>query len=304
MISLLPVSSSYWFEKNNLQFPNPQVLEPLWQSLLNMAWVVEARDPYSGGHLWRVSQYCRLLSMALGMDKADVARITLAGFLHDLGKVGIADVVLKKPTRLTESEYDLVKTHPSIGVRIIAGHPLAPLIETAILQHHERPDGAGYPDGLDDENISSDSRIVSICDAFDAMTSTRPYRRGLSPEKALKVIKFNLHTQFDGNFGHVFLELGRSGKFFPIIGHSDLGIPLQECLLCGPTIALRRDHQSGDPVYCPNCGSEAVVEKSNNQWWICPTGRRGSASDLQPEVDVDLIHDLVSMNVANLVFAQ
>ncbi|MES9927396.1 MAG: hypothetical protein ABW158_04725, partial [Candidatus Thiodiazotropha sp. 6PDIVS] len=61
---------------------------------------------------------------------------------------------------------------------------------------------------------------------------------------------------------------------------------------------------SGDPVYCPNCGSEAVVEKSNNQWWICPTGRRGSASDLQPEVDVDLIHDIVSMNVANLVFAQ
>ena len=301
MISLFPVSTGNRFEKSNVLTSHPRFFEPLWQSLLNMAWVVEARDPYSGGHLWRVSQYCRLLSQALGMDRADVARITLAGFLHDLGKVAIADMVLKKPTRLSESEYEMIKVHPSVGARIIDGHPLAPLVQSSILQHHERPDGAGYPYGLDEESINTDSRIVSICDAFDAMTSTRPYRQGMPLRKALKIIKFNLHTQFDGNFGHVFLELARTGQFASIIGHSYQGIPLQSCLLCGPTIALRKNHQNGDLVYCPNCGSESVIEKNNHEWHIVPTGKRGSVLASQAEIDSDLIQEVIRSNAAYLV---
>ncbi|MCG7920997.1 MAG: HD domain-containing protein [Candidatus Thiodiazotropha lotti] len=300
MISLFPVSTGGRHEKNNLLTIHPRFYQPLWRSLLNMAWVVEARDPYSGGHLWRVSQYCRLLSQALGLDRAEVARITLAGFLHDLGKVAIADMVLKKPARLSESEYEMIKTHPSVGARIIDGHPLAPLVQSSILQHHERPDGAGYPYGLDDESIDTDSRIVSICDAFDAMTSTRPYRQGMSIVKALKIIKFNLHTQFDGNFGHVFLEIARRGKFSSIIGHSYDGIPLQTCLLCGPTIALRKNQQSGDLVYCPNCGSESVVETVNHEWRITATGKRGSVMARQMEIDSDLIQELIQSNAAYL----
>ena len=300
MISLLPISSSHWFGTDHNRAVDRQNLEPLLQSLLIMAWMVEARDPYTGGHLWRVSQYCRILAQALGLDKAEVARIALGGFLHDLGKIGIPDATLKKPTRLTEGEYDVIKTHPAIGARIIAGHPLASLIQTAILHHHERPDGAGYPDGLDDEELSLDSRIVAICDAFDAMTSTRPYRRGLPLETALKNIKFNLHTQFDGNYGHLFLELGRRGELDSIVGHTDLGIPLQECLLCGPTIAVRRNQQTGDHVCCPNCGGQAVIEKSESGLTIHPTGHRGSAMALQPEVDHDVIHDLVAASSASL----
>lgn len=97
----------------------------LLASLLTMAWFVEARDPYTGGHLWRVSRYARLLAEAAGFNDADAARISLGGFLHDLGKVGVPDAILCKPDRLSDAEYVVIKTHPSVGLRLLSGHPLA-----------------------------------------------------------------------------------------------------------------------------------------------------------------------------------
>lgn len=114
-------------------------------SLLVMAWMVEARDPYTGGHLWRVSRYAELLAEALGWQPADIARVAIGGFLHDLGKIGIPDAILTKRERLTDDEYDVIRTHPDIGARLLAGHPLAALVNDAVLFHHERPDGNGYP---------------------------------------------------------------------------------------------------------------------------------------------------------------
>lgn len=150
-------------------------LRQLMASLLAMAWFVEARDPYTGGHLWRVSRYARLLAEETGLPAAEVAQVSVGGFLHDLGKIGVPDAVLRKPSRLTEEEYAVIKTHPDLGLRMLARHPLAAFVGDAVGMHHERPDGLGYPNGLTTENIPVAARIVGICDAFDAMTTALPH---------------------------------------------------------------------------------------------------------------------------------
>ncbi|MET0068528.1 MAG: HD-GYP domain-containing protein [Candidatus Thiodiazotropha sp.] len=299
MITLLPSTRSR-FEPFEAGVGPKQDIRPLLQSLLVMAWMVEARDPYTGGHLWRVSQYSRLLAESLGLSKYEVARITLGGFLHDLGKIGVSDLILKKPGRLNDEEYQAIQCHPETGARILVGHPLGSLVKSAILHHHERPDGAGYPFGLDEGNLPIDARIVSICDAFDAMTSARPYRRNMPLEDALQGIKLNLHTQFDGNFGHIFIDLGRSGRLNTILGHTDQGIPIQNCLRCGPTIVVTRNQKSGEYIYCPNCHAEAVLEKTKKEIALHPTGRVGSAKPIQPKADMDLIGEYVASSAAAL----
>lgn len=120
-------------------------LESLLRSLYAMSLLVEARDPYTGGHLWRVSQFSRLIALDMGLESSEVARITLGGFLHDLGKIGIPDSILNKRDKLTDEEYAVIKTHPTIGSRLLSGHPLRDLVDVAVTMHHETPDGRGYP---------------------------------------------------------------------------------------------------------------------------------------------------------------
>lgn len=267
--------------------------EDLLSSLLVMAWMVEARDPYTGGHLWRVSRFARLLAIESGLPDDDVARISLGGFLHDLGKVGVPDQILNKKDRLTDAEYEVIKTHPDVGWRMLSGHPLAGLAEAAVRAHHEMPNGKGYPRGLAGNDIPLDGRIVGVCDAFDAMTSTRPYRRGMPIDKALAIIEENLDSQFDREFGERFLALGHAGDLDHIVGHSDLGIPLHECLMCGPTLVLRKGQQAGEHIYCRSCTGEYVVEAQDGQLVTKPTGKTGSPKDLEPDADGELIGRLV-----------
>lgn len=267
--------------------------EDLLSSLLVMAWMVEARDPYTGGHLWRVSRFSRLLAGAAQLADADVARISLGGFLHDLGKVGVPDHILNKPDRLTVEEYEVIRTHPDVGWRMLAGHPLARLAEAAIRAHHETPDGSGYPRGLTGSDIPIDARVVGICDAFDAMTSTRPYRRGMPIAAAISIIGENLGRQFDRELGVVFVELGRQGALDHIVGHSDEGIPLRDCVMCGPTLLLRREQGPDEHVYCRNCGGEYVTAAGPDRLQVEPTGRKGGPRELAAEADVKLIGRLV-----------
>ena len=267
--------------------------EDLLRSLYVMASLVEARDPYTGGHLWRVAQFSRLLAEEAGMPPKDVARITLGGFLHDLGKVGVPDAILGKPGRLSDHEYDVIKTHPEVGNRLLSGHPLAPLARAAVLSHHETPDGRGYPHQLHGE-VPVDARVVGICDAFDAMTSTRPYRRGLPVAEALDIIQSSLGRQFDEALGHSFVSLGRKGRLDHIVGHSDAGIPLQTCPSCGPIIVVRRDQKTGDTVYCRSCGYKTTIERKGHHISIADTDDHGTPQELQPEIDALLIAELVA----------
>jgi len=277
----------------------------LLASLLVMAWMVEARDPYTGGHLWRVSRYAELLAERSGLRDAHVARVAIGGFLHDLGKIAIPDAILNKRAALSVDEYDIVRTHPDVGSRLLAGHPLAALVRNAVVYHHERPDGRGYPRGVTGAAIPLDARIVAICDAFDAMTSTRPYRVGMSIEAALEVIRKGLGTQFDVEFGATFLTFADSGIVEHIVGHSDDGIPLQRCEMCGPTLVLSRASAPGDHVHCRSCGGEyRVTTDASGQLGVEPTGRRGNARALEPAADVALIARVVQSAISQVSLAE
>ncbi len=265
--------------------------ERMLASLLVMAWVVEARDPYTGGHLWRVSRYAALLCERAGIGTEECARIAIGGFLHDLGKVGIPDAILRKREKLSDAEYAVIKTHPNVGARMLAGHPLAGLVLDAVLLHHETPDGRGYPQGLSGSDVPLAARIVGLCDAFDAMTSTRPYRAGMPIPDALKQIEAAAGRQFDTTLAAHFVELGRAGLLAHIAGHSDDGIPLQDCLMCGPTLVVRREQHSGDAVFCRNCGGAYRLEGGHDDAPLkaVPTGGQGSPAELEPLADIDLI---------------
>lgn len=271
------------------------VREQVLASLLVMAWVVEARDPYTGGHLWRVSRYAALLCERAGIPMDQCARIAIGAFLHDLGKVGIPDAILRKPDKLTEDEYAVIKTHPDVGARMLSGHPLADLVRDAVLLHHETPDGRGYPKGLLGSDIPVAARIVGLCDAFDAMTSTRPYRAGLPIRQAVEIIESQLGRQFDKALGRQFLALGADGLLDHIAGHSDDGIPLQECMVCGPTLVVRREQGAGDTVFCRSCGGRYRLEHGDDGTVLkaAPTGGQATPADLEPVADTELIRRFI-----------
>lgn len=280
----------------------PQVQEQMLASLLVMAWVVEARDPYTGGHLWRVSRYAELLARAAGLSAAETARMALGGFLHDLGKIGVPDAVLNKRDRLSEEEYAVIKTHPEVGYRMLLGHPLLALVADAVRLHHERPDGRGYPLGLQGPELPLMARIVGLCDAFDAMTSSRPYRVGMPVEQALAIIREQLGRQFDGELGERFIRLGEEGALSHIVGHSDQGIPLRSCVMCGPTLVVRRNQQPGEHLYCRSCGGQYRLELgADRQLQALPTGALGSPAELEPEADDELIGRFVQERARQLL---
>jgi HD-GYP domain-containing protein (c-di-GMP phosphodiesterase class II) len=275
-------------------------LEQELSGLFITAAMVEARDPYTVGHAWRVSRYARLLAEGSVQSEETIALVSIAGFLHDLGKIGISDSVLLRPEHLIESEYEVVKEHSTVGVRMLDGHPLAAFLGEAIRHHHERPDGKGYPDGLKGLEIPLPARIIGVADAFDAMTSTRPWRRPLALEAALQVIEAGLGSEFDAEFGARFVSLARAGAISHILGHSDLGVPVQECPACGPVVNVFRTHRDGDKVYCRLCANEFVVSHPQGKLAITATSSKGRPSVAVPEPDAELISRLVLDCVAHL----
>lgn len=300
-MSLIP-SLSRWFSNDDCLDPADVTTHAahLLASLMTMAWAVEARDPYTGGHLWRVSRYARLVADRLGYSEADAARVSLGGFLHDLGKIAVPDAILRKPGALSDDEYAIIKTHPDVGRRLLAGHPLADLVQDAVLLHHERPDGRGYPLGLPGEVIPPMARIVGVCDAFDAMTSHRPYRPGMPRDRALSIIGEVSGAQFDRHVADIFLQMGGQGLFDHVISHSDDGIPLRDCPMCGPTLVIRREHRAGDHVFCRNCTGEFELKDAADGLMALPTGGKGSPADLEPDIDAALIARTVQAAVAAL----
>jgi len=268
--------------------------ESLLNTLLGLSMIVEARDPYTGGHLWRVSQFSKLIAQQAGLAQRDIALCEVGGFLHDLGKIGVPDAILNKPDKLTDAEYGVMKTHPAVGGRLLANHPLARLALDAVVGHHERPDGLGYPHGLAGTVIPEVARIVGIADAFDAMTSTRAYRKGMPMEKALAIIRSELGKQFDASLGKHFLALDPTAEITHIVGHSEEGMPLLPCPSCSAPVAIRRAQHEGDHIYCRACGGESRLNKSGDGLRLDMTGQMGDASVLAPDSDPDLIGAMVA----------
>jgi putative nucleotidyltransferase with HDIG domain len=172
-----------------------------------LAQAVELRDQYTGNHTTRVTTYSLLLAEHLQMADADVELIRLGTPLHDIGKIGIDDAILRKPAPLTPEEFEQMKKHTVMGSDIIRSVPdLLPILPI-VRNHHERWDGKGYPDAQSGADISPLARVVALADAFDAMTSDRPYRKGMAPEVAFAEIEKGKGRQFDPTFATAFLAI-------------------------------------------------------------------------------------------------
>jgi putative nucleotidyltransferase with HDIG domain len=167
------------------------------QTLANaLALAVDAKDSYTRSHCQTVSQLCVVIATELGVDAEQLTRIRLAGLLHDVGKIGIPDSILHKPSALTDDEYEQMKSHSLLGAAILEAADMR-VEATWVRHHHERIDGAGYPDGLTGSEIPVESRIILVADAFEAMTSDRPYRIAPGPSYAIDELRRHSGTQFD-----------------------------------------------------------------------------------------------------------
>jgi putative nucleotidyltransferase with HDIG domain len=171
--------------------------DTLLASLAMIAQAIDAKDPYTAKHSKNVSNIAVRLARAMGLDEGEVRRVRVAALMHDIGKVGVRGSIIRKPGKLDAQEGEAMRQHPVISAEIM--RPVELLGEAAeiVRHHHEHIDGSGYPDGLKSLEIPLGSRVVLVADAFDALTTDRPYRKGRSKQEALEVITAHAGTQFD-----------------------------------------------------------------------------------------------------------
>ncbi|MGI8423484.1 MAG: HD-GYP domain-containing protein [Chloroflexota bacterium] len=192
-------------------------------TVASLARAIEARDRHTGAHIERVREYSVAVARQLALSEDDIWRVGVGAVLHDLGKIGVPDSVLNKRGALTRAETDVMRRHPLIGAGLLEADPALAIALPAVVHHHERWDGAGYPYGLSGDRIPLDGRIVAVADAYDAMTSDRPYRTRFSVSHATKEIETGMGSQFDPEVARAFLALpaidrgvaGRDRSFTP-----------------------------------------------------------------------------------------
>lgn len=193
-------------EKNN------QIQLMTLQTVTTIVNTIDAKDEYTKGHSRRVSEYAGALARELKMPEEKIREVEVAALLHDIGKIGVPDAVLNKPGKLTDTEYELMKQHTTIGGEILKDIRMIPGIDIGAKYHHEWYDGTGYPRGLKGEEIPFVARIIAVADTYDAMTSTRVYRRYLDDAKVIREIKGGIGKQFDPVPGEAMVRLLEEGR--------------------------------------------------------------------------------------------
>ena len=188
-----------------------RIHEMNFESVYSLVQAIEMRDPYTRGHSLQVAKLAGAIAEAIGFTGRDLELVKFAGLLHDVGKIAVPECILQKPTFLTHDEWKVIQLHPKQSAMII--DPIKGLrqIRDWILYHHERWDGRGYPNNIKGERIPIQSRIISVCDTYSAMTEDRPYRKGLSDEEARREIRKVSGTQLDPMIADIFLDLGVNG---------------------------------------------------------------------------------------------
>ncbi len=176
-------------------------------TIMTLAKAIDAKDPYTKGHSERVMKFAVEIAKEMKLPEKLVSNIEFAALIHDIGKIGVKDNVLDKPTRLSDSEYDIIKKHPVIGEQIIAPIEFLTNIAPLILYHHEHYDGSGYLEGLKGEEIPIGARVLIVADAFEAMISERPYSRSMTGEEAIDELKDKSGSQFDPEVVKAFLRV-------------------------------------------------------------------------------------------------
>ena len=180
-------------------------------ALMDLARAIEARDPYSSGHAARVTSTAEVSAARLGRVEEQIDILRIGAALHVKGKLAVPDTVLRKPGPLDESEFDHVRNHPEEGARMLGLVGTLRAAVPCVLHHHERWDGHGYPRGTAGEQIPVEARVLAVADAFDAMTSDRPYRHALTHGQAVAELERCAGTQFDPDVVAVFAEAWRDG---------------------------------------------------------------------------------------------
>ena len=184
-------------------------------SIRALAAAIDAKDPYTRGHSERVARYSAAIAKSLELPAEDVRKARLSGILHDVGKIGIDDRIIRKPTALTDEEFELMKAHPSKGAAIMEAIPQLADIIPGMKYHHEKWEGGGYPDGLAGESIPLQARIVAVADAFDAMTTTRPYQKAMEVSYVLQRLREMSNKRFDARCVEALVRSHERGELIP-----------------------------------------------------------------------------------------
>lgn len=183
----------------------------LMEMVTSLAGAIDAKDPYTKGHSTSVSRYSEALARAVNLPEAEVERIKIGAMLHDIGKIGIPENVLKKPGKLNDDEWEIMKQHPTIGAeKVLAPNEALREFIPIVKYHHEKLDGTGYPEHLKGEDIPIDARIVSVADAYHALVSDRPYRKGMTIDKACAILKQGAGSQWDSDLVRAFISIAPS----------------------------------------------------------------------------------------------
>jgi len=185
-----------------------------FETIMAFTEALEARDQYTAGHSRRVMEYSNSIGQRMKLDKQDIEDLKRSALLHDIGKIGIPDVVLNKQAKLTDEEYGVIKSHPEKGAAILKYIKSFKDLVPSVYHHHERFDGDGYPDGVKGKAIPLYARIIAIADTFDAMTSRRSYRKELSFRMALSELERNKGIQFDPDIADIFIEILQESPFY------------------------------------------------------------------------------------------
>jgi HD-GYP domain-containing protein (c-di-GMP phosphodiesterase class II) len=201
----------------------------------SLAAAIDGKDPYTRGHSERVSRFSIAIAQRLGLPDDEVEKIRISAVLHDVGKIGIDDVILKKPSALTDEEFTIMKQHPQKGYKIMSQIPAMKEFLPGMYMHHEMINGQGYPQGLKGDEIPLMARIVSVADTFDAMTTDRPYQQALKFEDAIERIKSFVGTRYDERVVAAFVAACEEGQIRPgsvrlkkpANGNGDLTLPLK-----------------------------------------------------------------------------
>ncbi len=186
------------------------------QSMYTLAKTIDAKDKYTNGHSMRVAKYSCLIAERMQFSEEDRENLYHMAMLHDIGKIGVPDAIINKPSELTDDEYYVIKSHPSMGSDILSEMPEFEDIGTGARWHHERYDGTGYPDGLKGEEIPLNARIISVADAYDAMTSNRSYRKYMQQETVREELLKGRGKQFDPGITDIMLEIMAEDKNYEL----------------------------------------------------------------------------------------
>ncbi len=246
-----------------------KMVEQAYQdTLVALANAIELRDHYTVGHTWRVTNFAIEVARELGWDEKKIQEVQMGGVLHDVGKIAVDNAILGKPGDLTEEEFAQMKVHPERGADLLRDikflHPLIPYC----LHHHERWDGKGYPAGLGGADIPIEGRLIAVADAFDAMTSTRPYRKGLDPEIAIERLAQGKDKQFDALIVDALIRCYEQGRIDRVLqDYYKNEARSIACPFCSTFIRFDESVADGSEIQCNVCHKCIRVVKKEETYF-------------------------------------